>query len=422
MTHLVAKLTVVAFLLLASTTTAYSQDIQGDMRQWHRVVIDFQGPATSETADPNPFTDFRLDVTIAGPDGRTIRVPGYYAADGRAAETSAKAGRMWRVCFTPDCVGQWSFRASFRTGKNVATSLDPAAGSALAFDGATGEFRIAASTADGSDHRVRGLLRYVGKHYLKYAGSGECFLKGGADSPENFLAYREFDNSYDADAGSGSYKQVGTFIHAYAPHLKDWQPGDPTWKGGKGKSIIGMLNYLASKGMNSVYFLTYNLDGGDGRDTWMWTSPTVRDRFDCSKLDQWEIVFEHMDRLGLQLHVVTQETENDRKLGGGPGLNPIRRLYYRELVARFGHHLAVLWNLGEENNTSDADRKAIAAYIRTLDPYDHPITVHTHNNQALTFYNGILGDDHFEATSIPSSNATALKTPGSYGTLKFAVN
>jgi hypothetical protein len=166
-----------------------------------------------------------------------------------------------------------------------------------------------------------------------------------------------------------------------------------------------MLNYLAGKGMNSVYFLTYNLDGGDGRDTWMWTSPEVRDRFDCSKLDQWEIVFDHMDRLGLQLHVVTQETENDRKLGGGPGLNPIRALYYRELVARFGHHLAVLWNLGEENNTSDADRKAIAAYIRALDPYDHPITVHTHNNQALTFYNGILGDEHFEATSIQGDMA-----------------
>ena len=29
-------------------------------------------------------------------------------------------------------------------------------------------------------------------------------------------------------------------------------------------------------------------------------------------------------------------------------LGPQRKLYYRELIARFGHHLALNWNLGEE--------------------------------------------------------------------------
>jgi hypothetical protein len=157
--------------------------------------------------------------------------------------------------------------------------------------------------------------------------------------------------------------------------------------------------------MNSVYFLTYNLDGGDGRDTWMWTDESERERFDCSKLDQWEIIFDHMDKLGIMMHVVTQETENDHNLGGSAGLNQVRKLYYRELVARFSHHLALIWNLGEENDTPDADRKEIAAFIRSLDPYDHPITVHTHANRALTFYDGILGDPHFEATSIQSAPA-----------------
>ncbi len=380
-----------------------AHQVHGDLRQWHRVVIDFQGPPASETADPGPFTDYRLNVTFSGPQGQSYVVPGYYAADGNAAETSAKAGRIWRVCFTPDAVGRWSFRASFRTGKDIAVNLDPLAGIPSTFDGASDSFHVSESDKQAPDHRARGLLQYVGEHYLKFAGTGETFLKGGADSPENFLAYTEFDDSYDADAGSGSYKEVGTFIHTYTPHVKDWRPGDPTWKDGKGKGIIGMLNYLASKGMNSVYFLTYNLDGGDGRDTWMWTAPDVRDRFDCSKLDQWELVFRHMDRLGMMLHVVTQETENDRKLGGDPGLSLERKLYYRELVARFGHHLAVVWNLGEENNTADTDRKEIARYIRALDVYQHPITVHTHAGKALTFYDGILGDPFFEATSIQSS-------------------
>lgn len=48
-----------------------------------------------------------------------------------------------------------------------------------------------------------------------------------------------------------------------------------------------------------------------------------------------------MDKLGLMLHVVTQETENDRLLDGGePGFE--RKLYYRELIARFAHHPALV--------------------------------------------------------------------------------
>ncbi len=375
--------------------------VTGELKKWHKVTLTFTGPETGENAQPNPFRDYRLTVTITKDQKRYV-VNGYYAADGNAAETDAKAGNKWRVHFVPDETGQWKYAASFRTGPDIALSSDPKAGSATAFNGVTGTLEIAPSDKTGRDHRAKGLLQYVGEHYLKHAGNGEYYLKGGADSPENFLAYADFDDTYDASADSGSYKDVGTFIHKYEAHLRDWKVGDPTWKGDKGKAIIGALNYLASEGMNSVYFLTYNLDGGDGRDTWMWTTSKVRDRFDCSKLDQWEVVFEHMDRLGIMLHFVTQETENDRNLGGSAGLNPIRKLYYRELIARFSHHLAVIWNLGEENNTPNKDRKEIAAYIRAMDPYDHPITVHTHNNKSPEFYKGILGDSGFEASSIQS--------------------
>jgi hypothetical protein len=400
-------------------------EVSGELKQWHNVTLTFTGPETDEDAQPNPFRDYRLNVTFTNGSKQYI-VPGYYAADGNAAETSAKAGNKWRVYFVPDEPGRWNYATSFRTGTDIALSSDPKAGSATAFDGVIGTLEIAPSDKTGRN-RDKGMLRYVGEYYLKFAGTGEYYLKGGADSPENFLAYADFDGTYDASADSGSYKEVGTFIHHYAPHVRDWRPGDPTWKNGKGKGIIGALNCLASKGMNSVYFLTYNIDGGDGRDTWMWTTSKVRDHYDCSKLDQWEIVFSHMDRLGIMLHVVTQETENDRKLGGSAGLNPVRKLYYRELVARFSHHLAVMWNLGEENNTPDKDRKEIAAYIRALDPYDHPITVHTHNNQAPGFYKGILGDPCFEASSIQSEmdryhgDAVALRRLSAEAGRKWAI-
>ena len=83
------------------------------------MTIDFAGPDTSETATPNPFRDYRLDVTFRSGDA-TYVVPGYYAADGNAAETSATAGNVWRVHFCPDGTGRWTYRASFKTGPGVA--------------------------------------------------------------------------------------------------------------------------------------------------------------------------------------------------------------------------------------------------------------------------------------------------------------
>jgi hypothetical protein len=366
--------------------------ISGELRTWHRVTLTFDGPATSEDAWPNPFRDYRLNVTFTNGSRRYV-VPGYFAADGNAAETSARSGGKWRVHFVPDTTGTWTYSASFRSGVDVAMSLDAAAGAPTSFDGASGSFSVQLTNKTGRDHRAKGLLQYVGRHHMRFAGTGDYFLKAGADSPENFLGYWEFDGTFDTGGVAGS------ILHRYGGHVFDWRAGDPTWQGGKGKGIIGALNYLASVGMNSVYFLTYNTDGGDGGDTWPWISPAIRDRYDVSKLEQWEIVFSHMDRLGIKLHVVTQEEENDQVLDGG-FLGPIRKLYYRELIARFGHHLAVQWNLGEENSNTSAQRKSFADYIRAVDPYDHPIVFHPHWNQAETNYADSFGHPSFEAASV----------------------
>ncbi len=395
--------TALPFLILSLATFAAPPNPSGALKAWQPLTLSFSGPATSEDAQPNPFTDYRLTVRFTHPaTGATVTAPGYYAADGNAAESSSNQGSVWRVHLLPSASGSWKWEASFRTGPGVALSADPQSGTPVpGVDALKGEFKIAAPDRKAPGFLGKGLLAYDGSHYLKFA-SGERYLKGGADSPENFLAYADFDGTFDTDAAFNEGKNTTgkAFVHKYEPHAKDWRAGDPVWQQSKGKTIIGALNYLASKGMNSVYFLTYNIDTGDGKDTWPWTKPDVRDRFDVSKLAQWEVVFSHMDRLGLQLHLITQETENDRKLGGGPGLNPARRLYLRELIARFSHHLAVVWNLGEENNTPVPDRKAISSYMRGLDPYRHPITVHTHVNKIQECYGPLLGHDAFEATSI----------------------
>jgi hypothetical protein len=380
------------FALAAATASAQSAGgvVSGELKAWHRVTVTFDGPSTSESGTPNPFRDYRLDVTFTQ-GTRSLRVPGFYAADGNAAESSATSGGKWRVRFCPDSAGTWTYTASFRSGTDIAASLDPAAGSATSFNGVSGSFTVATTDKSGRDHRGKGRLRYVGKHQLQFAQTGEYFLKGGADSPENFLAFGDFDGT--------------PAKHAYAPHSGDWSTGDPVWKGSKGKNIIGALNYLAGKGMNSVYFLTMNVNG-DGRDVWPWTSDTERYRFDVSKLDQWEIVLSHMDKLGLKLHVVTQETENDQLLDGGE-LGTQRKIYYRELVARFAHHLAVVWNIGEENTNTDAQRKAFADRLRALDPYDNPIVIHTYPGQYDTVYTPLLGHGSYEGPSLQMGSAGA---------------
>jgi len=357
-------------------------------QQWHKVTLSFDGPETSEDAEDNPFTNYRLIVTFQN-GGQTYEVPGFYAADGNAAESSASSGNIWQVRFAPNTEGEWSYEASFRKGDNIAISADADAGEPVAFDGEQGSFQVVASDKQGDDFRAKGKLQYVGERYLKFAGTNEYYLKGGAGSPENLLGYVDFDGT--EFGGQEGHKEgeapVDKELHVYEDHIRDWNEGDPSWQGGKGKGIIGGLNYLSGKGMNSLYFLTMNI-GGDGEDVWPYTSYEERYRFDCSKLDQWEMVFTHADSLGILLHFFTQETENELLLDNGD-LGPQRKLYYRELIARFAHHLAVSWDMGEENGyadfspnaQNDDQRRAMISYFKETDPYQNMVTLHTHASQ-----------------------------------------
>ena len=362
-------------LTLAWCGTAAEGRVSGELKKWHKVTITFEGPTTDEAADPNPFLDYRLNITFThSQSAKSYLVPGYFAADGNAANTGADSGNKWRVHFAPDQVGVWQYRVSFRKGADVGVTENMNAGESARFmDGKSGTFRIAPTDKTGRDFRGKGVLQYVGKHHLRFAETGEYFLKCGADAPENFLAYKDFDGDFKTDGHKDN------FIKDWAPHIKDWRPGDPTWRNGKGKGMIGAVNYLASKGMNVFSFLPLNIKGDD-QNVFPYTTYDERLRMDVSRLDQWEIVFEHADKLGMYLHFKTLETENELLLDKGD-LGVERKLYYRELIARFSHHLALNWNLGEEiNNASTAQKAAWAEYFWTHDPYKHHIVIHNGAN------------------------------------------
>jgi hypothetical protein len=354
--------------------------VTGELKIWHKVTLTFDGPMTSEEATPNPFTNYRLDVTFKQGNA-TYLVPGYYAADGNAANTSSNSGNKWRVHFSPPAQGVWRYSVSFRSGTNIHAEISPLAGVSAGFmDGKTGSISILPSDKTGRDMRAKGWLEYVNSRYLRFKGNGEYFIKQGPDSPENLFAFADFDGDFKTDG------KKDNLVKTWEAHVSDWKTGDPSWGGGKGKGLIGAVNYLASEGLNSFCFISQNINGDD-QNVFPYINYTTYDRIDVSRMDQWELVFEHGTKMGFFLHFKTQETENQTLLDQGEtGIN--RKLYFRELIARFGHNPALNWNLGEENGTwakysvaavtaqSTAQRLAMAQYVWDTDPYKHHIVMH----------------------------------------------
>lgn len=417
-------------------------EISGELRQWHNVTLTIDGPRASQYGQtvfhfdeetetlrldvrpeagpggrlgymhPNPFLDYRMTVTFTHESGApSYRVPGYFAADGNAADTGAESGNKWRAHLSPDRTGRWAWEVSFVAGVDVAIDEEASGQPYVPYDGMSGSFEVAESDKSAPDFRARGRLEYVGERYLRFAGSGEYFLKAGADAPETLLAYADFDGTktmMTPDDRGWIGPDDGHGLHEYAAHVGDWQDGDPSWRGGKGRGLVGAVNYLSSQGMNAMSFIPHTA-GGDGENVWPWVCRHCAEHYDISKLDQWEIVFEHAQTKGVFLHFKLQEQENDagwpqreswearatvpEALDGG-AVERERKLYTREFIARFGHHLALNWNLGEETQMRTEHQRAWAQYIADTDPYDHHRVIHTAPgfDDQRDVYEPLLGD------------------------------
>ena len=154
-------------------------------------------------------------------------------------------------------------------------------------------------------------------------------------------------------------------------------------------------------------FLPLNI-AGDDQNVFPYVSYDNYERMDVSKLEQWEVLFEHADKLGLFLHFKTSEAENQGLLDNGD-VGPQRKLYYRELIARFGHHLALNWNIGEENGKwmgahatpwqNTTQRLACAQYFYDHDPYRHHVVIH--NGQP--FYDLLGPESKYTGLSIQTN-------------------
>lgn len=298
-----------------------------DYAKWAPIEIAFTGPASRGRGEPNPFA-IAVDVIFAGPSGTRYLVPGFYDGDGRGGLD----GDVWKVRFSADQIGRW---------KHVSQSDDPR------LAGKSGEFIVTEPSEDAPAFYRWGRLEYTGTaennvRYLKFR-DGPYWLKAGCDDPENFL---------------GGYSNYNTTT--------------------KRKAAV---DYLAERGINSIYIMTHNI-GGDDRDVWPWLGDTERRakanggadaRFDVPKLAQWRELFQHMQNKGVVPYLVLEDDS------AWKGYDHAR--YYREMIARFGDLPALLFNFNEEHNENYklAEALEFMRKLEQIDPYDHPRGIHNVN-------------------------------------------
>jgi hypothetical protein len=295
----------------------------------------------------NPFL-IDVSVTFTSPSGNNFVVPAFYDGDG----SGGLDGNVWRVRFSPNETGDWDY---------VSTSSEPQ------LNGHNGTFTVSdpsgctAYAAGGlPDFGCVGRLQAVNQHYLRFA-EGPYWLKGGEDDPEDFLA-----------------------------------PGQNVGFSTKNAAI----DYLASNGVNSLYMLLHNV-GGDEKNVWPWVGDNENEakenhrHFDVEKLAEWEALFSYMQDKGIVLHFVLEDDS------GWTGFD--RDLYYREMVARFGHHNGLYWNISEEynENYSSSQVKSFAETLSSLDAYNHPVTVHHRGD--LSTWEPFLNDPDFDLTSFQTN-------------------
>jgi len=384
MNHHILRSCLLSILAVFWATNAAALEIENSGAVFERVTLSIEGPKSDELSDINPFSDMRLDWIVSKDEQKWV-VPGYFAACGKAADTGCTSGKVWRAHFIPPEKGEYSWKIRFRSGTDIA--IRNPMGSPIEGDGSQGRFTINKFSKDPM--KARGILSYTGDPYYRFSGDNSLFFKFGPDAPENMLAYSGFD-------ATPNFK---SFRKNWSAHKRDFtRKGKPyLWQGNKGKGILGTFEYLAKSNANSVSMLLWNT-GGDDRNVFphllsvseedyvamkpkeQWQKGVIQDRFDVSKMEQWKQTFLYADKLGLHLHFKLQETENNLFMDDG-GLGRTRKLYIREMMARFGHLLALTWNIGEENVQHPGDIRHIKKYIASYNIYNHPLVLHSYPDQ-----------------------------------------
>jgi hypothetical protein len=255
----------------------------------------------------------------------TLDVPGYYATNGLGTGNS---GNVWAARFRPMLPGQYSYTVEFLHGRDAAHVLDTYTTSAFFMDGQTGRIDVQESD-DLTDPNAGKSLKVSNGYYQISPGGTYVYPIGPAAT--YFLDAADLDGRC-TDSPVGPVQVVVE---------------DETSSISNGYNATKAIEYLSQTGgANSIRV--------SGR-------PFLCDdatRFDVSKLEQWRTILEYAESNGLviQFDLVDYDDLVEWKL------------YYREMVARFGDVVGA-WGILTTSDDMDERR----TFLAQLDPYYRPI-------------------------------------------------
>jgi len=120
---------------------------------------------------------------------------------------------------------------------------------------ATGSFTIAPTEKPAVIFRSKGRFNMsAGATAIRRLR--RILFKAGSDSPENLLAYADFDGTLLGENRRHCPRQRSCHPRRSkpgSPHARDWSAGDPAWKDGKGKGLIGALT-ICREGLQRLFF------------------------------------------------------------------------------------------------------------------------------------------------------------------------
>ncbi|MEI6655177.1 MAG: DUF4038 domain-containing protein [Verrucomicrobiota bacterium] len=274
---------------------------------------------TSETTYPNPFVEVTLDVLVTAPDGGQFKVPAFWAG-----------GNQWRFRYASGVAGTHIYRTECSDAKNVQ------------LHGVNGKIEIAAYRGENLLYQ-HGALRVAKdqRHFEHTDGTpffwlGDTWWKGLCKR----LTMEGFQElTADRKAKGFSVIQIVCGPYPDEGFLK------PSWENEAGQP------YLAKdlSGINPKYF------------------------------DQADRRIQHLVDSGLVPAVVGAWGRGDCDAMQAFGAAALKR-HWRYLVARYGAH-PVVWivagEIADETKWGRGPWAEVAEYVRSIDPYHHPLTCHT---------------------------------------------
>ena len=311
----------------------------------------------SGKAYADPFNDLELDVVFTGPEGRDQRVPAFWAG-----------GQTWRVRFAPPSPGRYTFRTISADTSNPD------------LHGQAGVLEVSEYTGD-SPLLKHGPVRVAAdRRHFEHA-DGTAFFWLGDTWWMGLCRRLRWPADFQILAADRIRKGF-TVVQIIAGLYPDMPPFDP--RGANEAGYPWEANYAR---INPRYF------------------------------DMADVRIQHLVDHGLVPCIVASWGYFIPDMG-------VERLkkHWRYLVARWGAH-PVFWCLAGEgampyylSKTKEADIDAqrrgwteIGKYLRSIDPYHHPITIHPTDNarnqvedQSVIDFD-MLQTGHSDRASIPNT-------------------